>query len=69
MKKKTKKFVGRLTVVAVMVMLAAQPAHAQFGSLKGLAKKAKEKAKEVVGGKYGSLRKGGVGVGSPFYIK
>lgn len=111
-----------LVVLLMGTWMVPTVCNAQFGSLKGLAKKAKEKAQETVGntgenlnsvtsgvtsdvtsgvtsatrgygyyvvkdaqglmcysrawtedylgdGKYGKMRAGGVGVGSPFYIK
>ena len=39
----------KLLLLAVMMMLATQSANAQFGALKGLAKKAKEKVQETTG--------------------
>ncbi|MBQ4388069.1 MAG: hypothetical protein II822_10760 [Prevotella sp.] len=41
----------QLLILAATALLTAQPAHAQFGKLKGLANKAKEKVTKVTGDK------------------
>lgn len=47
MKKTTKTLLCQLTMM-VMLFMAVQPAHAQFGALRGIAKKAKVHAEEAV---------------------
>lgn len=49
MKKTAKTLFCQLGLVLAMTLFAAHPAYAQFGGLKGLAKKVKESAKQSVG--------------------
>ena len=49
MKKTAKNLLCQLSLILALTLVAVQPAHAQFGALKGLAKKAKETAKQSVG--------------------
>ena len=49
MKTTTKTLLCQLSLMLVMTLMAVQPAHAQFGALKGLAKKAKENVSNLTG--------------------